>query len=247
MAPEQAAGRMADVDALADLWSVGATMFQLLTDRVVHDSSSSNGAVVAAATTPAPRIRTIVPEVSEELARVVDRALAFEREERWPNARAMRHALMQAFPEFVTRCDDEAISIDTELEVAAVSKRATGMASPWSGKRTIVGPLVLALPIAVSVLAWGNHHRAGAAPAANLQLAPAESYTSNDGAQLCPLDVGTLAASTQRHSSASSIKTPFPQSVRSTSRSVGAQTKPRRRSDIDYKAESDDSLLDRRQ
>jgi eukaryotic-like serine/threonine-protein kinase len=93
MAPEQAAGRHHEVDALSDLWAVGATMFQLLTGRLVHEAASPNAAIVAAATTPARSVRALRPDVPEDIAAVVDRALAFHREERWPSAPAMRGRL----------------------------------------------------------------------------------------------------------------------------------------------------------
>ena len=94
MAPEQAAGRTDEVDALTDIWSVGATMFQLLTGALVHDAQSPNAAIVAAATTPARSVQSLRPDVPDAVARVVDRALAFHRRDRWPNARAMRRALL---------------------------------------------------------------------------------------------------------------------------------------------------------
>jgi hypothetical protein len=93
MAPEQAAGRTEEVDALTDIWAVGATMFQLLTGRLVHETERPNAAIVAAATKPAPAVRSLRPAVPDELAAIVDRALAFHREDRWPNARSMRRAL----------------------------------------------------------------------------------------------------------------------------------------------------------
>src|SRR5262245_53074321 len=98
MAPEQAAGRLDQVDALTDIWAVGATMFQLLTGRLVHDSSTPNAAIVAAATRRVPPVRSVRPDVPAEVAQVVDRALAFLRNERWPDARMMRRALLMAIP-----------------------------------------------------------------------------------------------------------------------------------------------------
>jgi len=40
MAPEQARGRWDEVDAQSDLWSLGATMFWLLTATTVHDAGT---------------------------------------------------------------------------------------------------------------------------------------------------------------------------------------------------------------
>ena len=95
MAPELAAGRLEQLDALTDVWAVGATMFQLLTGEPVHASQTDNELLVLAATRPARSLAKLRPELEPWLVAVVDRALAFERGRRWPNARATRAALAE--------------------------------------------------------------------------------------------------------------------------------------------------------
>jgi serine/threonine-protein kinase len=133
MAPEQAAGKLDQIDALTDIWAVGATMFQLLTGRLVHEATTPNAAIVAAATIPVAPIRSLCPELSAELAHVVDRSLAFDREDRWPNAYAMRRALLQTTPGVVApapRSGKEApITIaDVETPTGPLPKRRTSRA-----------------------------------------------------------------------------------------------------------------------
>ena len=96
MAPELAAGRLEQLDALTDLWALGATMFQLLTAEVVHPSRNDNELLVLAATMPARSLAALRPDLEPTLVRVIDRALAFERGSRWPNALAMSQALASA-------------------------------------------------------------------------------------------------------------------------------------------------------
>ncbi|HVO26265.1 MAG TPA: protein kinase [Candidatus Margulisiibacteriota bacterium] len=102
MAPEQALGSR-DVDARSDLWAVGATAFTLLSGRYVHGDGgeSVQQALVFASTKKAPPIRSAVPHISEAVAAVFDRALAFRQEERWPTAAAMRDALAVAQDEMI--------------------------------------------------------------------------------------------------------------------------------------------------
>ena len=98
MPPEQALGRTDEVDALSDLWAVGATLFALLSGRIVHDAKTHMEVVIAAATAQAKSLGTLAPDAPKSLVDIVDRALAFKKEERWPSARAMQQALRQAFP-----------------------------------------------------------------------------------------------------------------------------------------------------
>jgi eukaryotic-like serine/threonine-protein kinase len=98
MAPEQALGRWNDVDGRTDIWAVGATAFTLLTGQHVHEAESLQEQLVLSATRPARRVREVAPNVPEELARVIDQALGFSRNERFADARAMRGALRSAWP-----------------------------------------------------------------------------------------------------------------------------------------------------
>ena len=93
MPPEQALGRAREVDVLSDIWAAGATAFALLSGRYVHEGETSEEVLIFAATKPAPRVAVIAPSVPPELAEIVDRALAFEKRDRWPSARAMQQAL----------------------------------------------------------------------------------------------------------------------------------------------------------
>jgi serine/threonine protein kinase len=99
MAPEQARGRWELVDARTDLWSVGATMFELLVGRTVHQAATNNEMLLAAMTQPATPIAACVPGLHEAAAAIVDRALAYERDERWPDARVMQRAVRAAYRE----------------------------------------------------------------------------------------------------------------------------------------------------
>jgi serine/threonine protein kinase len=96
MAPEQALARWQDVDGRTDLWAVGATMFTLLSGRCVHEALSQHEQLIASATRRAPPLATVASGVPAMVAAVVDRALAFEKHERWPDAMSMQRAVRTA-------------------------------------------------------------------------------------------------------------------------------------------------------
>lgn len=75
MSPEQMAG--ARVDGRSDLYSLGVTLFQLLTGQLPHRADSMAGLIRAIGNDPAPDVRTLRPELPEPLANVV--ALALEK------------------------------------------------------------------------------------------------------------------------------------------------------------------------
>lgn len=96
MPPEQALAKWDLVDARSDLWSVGATMFFLLTGRLVHEEEVVTALLIAIATKPVPSIKSLLPSIPPALAAIVDRALTIDRTKRFPDARAMQEALRAA-------------------------------------------------------------------------------------------------------------------------------------------------------
>jgi serine/threonine protein kinase len=106
MPPEQIAGT--DVDARADVFAVGATMFRLIARRRVHEAQSDSELLIKMATLPAPPLASVAPETPQAVCAIVDRALAFERDKRYPSAtamlediRAVRASQPPAFPQQV--------------------------------------------------------------------------------------------------------------------------------------------------
>jgi eukaryotic-like serine/threonine-protein kinase len=90
MAPEQALGRRGQVDGRTDLFATGALLFRILAGRRVHDEPSEAELLVAMATKPAPKLATAAANVPADVCAIVDNALAFSREARYPDARTMQ-------------------------------------------------------------------------------------------------------------------------------------------------------------
>lgn len=90
-APEQIVAQ-AKVDHRADIWSVGAMLFRLVTGRALVEGDSSQERWLRSLT-PLPRVAAMAPELPRGLALVIETAVAFERDDRWSSAAAMAASL----------------------------------------------------------------------------------------------------------------------------------------------------------
>ncbi len=97
MPPEQARGKTDDIDARTDIFAMGAVMFRSLTGRFVHNHPKSDDRLLAAMKERAPPLTSVMPNAPVEIAQIVDRALTFERDGRYPTAAMMRLAVRSAY------------------------------------------------------------------------------------------------------------------------------------------------------
>ena len=97
MSPEQAQAKRDRIDTRSDLWSVGATMFFALSGRYVHHGGSTIERLVAAMKKPAPSISTVVGNLPESMVHLIDKSLAFNKEDRWPDAQTMAAEARRVF------------------------------------------------------------------------------------------------------------------------------------------------------
>ncbi len=93
MAPEQAKGE-SDVDARADVWSVGAMLFEMLTGKCAHAATTPVAVLAKILTEPAPPPGSRRDGIPPEVDAVVGRALEIDRARRFPSARAMYDELV---------------------------------------------------------------------------------------------------------------------------------------------------------
>lgn len=96
MSPEQARAKWSEVDGRSDLFALACTLISLITGRRPRVAGTPAEDFLVAMTEPMPPAKTLVPELTPAVAAVLDKALAFNREDRWPDAAAMREALRAA-------------------------------------------------------------------------------------------------------------------------------------------------------
>lgn len=98
IAPEKACGKK--VDFRSDIYSLGATLFHVLTGKPPFDGPTSNDVVMARLNQPAPNLRDINPNIHPETVQMVARMLETDPTMRYPSYPAllidMRNAIKSA-------------------------------------------------------------------------------------------------------------------------------------------------------
>jgi serine/threonine protein kinase len=92
MAPEQVRADK-DIDARADVWAVGATLYECLVGEPAHAAPSHSAVIARIVTVPVRSIRERRPDVDGHLDGIVLRALSIDVNARFPSAAEMHRAL----------------------------------------------------------------------------------------------------------------------------------------------------------
>lgn len=95
MAPEQLLAR--EIDARTDLYAVGVSLYECLTGVVPFEGNFGE-VLLKVSTQPLPPIKQKAPDVPAELASVIERVLAREAADRFPDAQTFAQALRKAAP-----------------------------------------------------------------------------------------------------------------------------------------------------
>lgn len=97
IAPEKI--RRQKVDARSDIYSLGATLYHMLTGNPPFEGETPVEVVKARLEQPPPDPRTLMPELPEIVASTIQRMLAVERTERYPNYLSLISDLRKAVHE----------------------------------------------------------------------------------------------------------------------------------------------------
>jgi serine/threonine-protein kinase len=115
MSPEAALGLTKKMDVQTDVWSLGATLFYVLSGQSVHTAKHVEGMVLATASSRPRSLSEAAPELSSKLVAVVDRALSYRKADRWPDIASMRAAWQEAHPDWLPTLPPPAFDADPEF------------------------------------------------------------------------------------------------------------------------------------
>jgi serine/threonine-protein kinase len=179
MPPEQALSKPREIDKQTDLWSVGATMFTLLSGELVHVAESSSEHLVKAATLHARSIARVLPGVPANIETLVARALRFDKRERWASATEMRHELWRvrlepgrpigttsappprnassAYPTLVGKRDSDKASLrETGMSVSGAPRPTDSLS-----RRAVFASTLLAILLVAGLVSFGLYTTGG--------------------------------------------------------------------------------------
>jgi len=103
MSPEQARGLGDKLDGRSDIFAVGSILFYVLSGQRLHRGRSNDESLILAATQPAPSLARVAPETPVEVIALVDKALAWDRRNRFNDAQEMRAEVFR----LLGRTDDQ--------------------------------------------------------------------------------------------------------------------------------------------
>lgn len=165
MSPEQVLGR--PVDGRTDVYAAGIVLYQLVTGKLPFDVESGNAVAVLKRVLqePMPSPRSEVPSLPESLERVILTATAKKREDRYPDAQALKGALASCAADVshaLSRPLGPAVAVPSMegtiapgrgaetsplLAGAAASAPGAPLASPGPGLRTFASAGIPAAPM----------------------------------------------------------------------------------------------------
>lgn len=162
MSPEQMQSAR-DVDGRADIWSLGAILFEMLAARPPYQANTLPQLCQELLTADPPKLRGLRADVPEGVESVVARCLMRNIDERWQDIRDVAAALKPYSPRHRSqrpelRASSPMLSPELEQSSDAVdAEQQPGTLDPWGNtqakkQRTKNRRLLLALPLALLAL-----------------------------------------------------------------------------------------------
>jgi len=169
MSPEQAQA-MKNVDLRADIYSLGCTLYHLLSGMPPYDDRSALAIIMKHANAPVPDLRTVWPECPAELAAVVAKMMQKQAAARPQSYEEVNADLRRAFETLSSASVPSVVAV-TQKRAAVAKKRRVPMAA-WAGGGVASLAAFAAL---VHVAPWKKSDPAPVAAVYDRRTLPAET------------------------------------------------------------------------
>ena len=137
VSPEQAQGL--DVDERTDIWSFGVVLYEMATGRAPFTGRSPREILVSILRDEPLPIRKLVPEVPEEYERIVSRALAKARDERYQTVKEMSQEIRRLRQELKFKAQlERSAQADAATQASLPKINAPERDTGWRMKPTLV-------------------------------------------------------------------------------------------------------------
>ncbi len=165
MPPELARGDGALPDARSDVYSLGATLYEVLGGQPPYQGASSWAVLVQVNTRPPEPLRALAarlggPPVPEELLALVEKAMAREPAERFPDAGALA-ASLAAWLDGARRRDEALLFVaqadELEPRARALRERCEALLAAAAEAKKAIGP---AEPVEAKLPVWDQEDEA---------------------------------------------------------------------------------------
>jgi hypothetical protein len=171
MSPEQALNSR-NADARSDIYSLGCTMYFLLTGTTMFAGDTLMEKIIAHREQPLPKLREQVPEVSPGLDAVFQKMVARNPDDRYQTMN----------------------QLGEDLDACIAGRRPSALAAPWSDivDRVKAKPALASIPAAAVLLLGLAVHAAVTEPIAPAESTP-ETITATDNAEITAEEVAGSA------------------------------------------------------
>jgi hypothetical protein len=143
MSPEQIRGEQ--VDGRADIYSIGVTLFEMMSGRPPYEADSAMTLMMMHLNDPVPDLRELRPDTPGDLVDIIRKALAKDRSERFQSAAEMAAALRQV----EHRVEGAAVLAGSQVSPApaaapSAGQAQTGSTPPAPAKKRGISPVLIA-------------------------------------------------------------------------------------------------------
>jgi eukaryotic-like serine/threonine-protein kinase len=162
MSPEQMASAK-DVDQRSDIWAIGTLLYELIAGRVPFEAETMPQLCTLILHTEPPRLRSVRPEVPEQLEQAILRCLRKDRTQRYANVATLAADLAPFAPDAGPRSAERISRVLSSSGVSSTQLASSNFPLPTAGASTGASQ------------AWGTTHAARKSRAVWLGLVGAAS------------------------------------------------------------------------